>query len=110
MTEITRYRGDSYADQFTIKDSAGVAVNIAGYTFTMTLNTEKSPIDNSNEVYQLSGTITDAPAGKVEFAPTPVQADIVGTFFYDVQMVDGGGGIRTLAKDKYKYTQDITKI
>jgi hypothetical protein len=110
MTEITRFRGDTYADQFTLKDSAGVAIDISGYSFTFTLNTEKSPADTANEVYQLTGTITDAPGGKFEFAPSAVQADQVGTFFYDVQMIDGGGGIRTLAKDKYKYTQDITKI
>lgn len=108
--QINRIRGDTYADSFTINnDTEGEIANISGYTFLMTLSTMRNPIDNTTEVYQLSGDITDAVNGVVEFAPDANQADQVGLFYYDIQMVDTSGVKRTLVKDVYVYEEDITK-
>ena len=110
MTTITRRRGDTYADLITVTDSTGAPIDITGYSFKMTLDPEKSPATAANNLYQITGTIIDGPAGRVEFAPSTVQADQVpGAYYYDVQMIDGAGRIRTIALDKYAYTQDITK-
>lgn len=110
MTDLTRKRGDTYADEFIIKSKAtGRPLNIAGYTFLMTLDPNKAPADDTTKAYELAGTIVDAAAGRVEFAPNELQADRVGSFYYDVQMIDGAGRIRTIAAGKYKYEQDITK-
>lgn len=110
MTAITRRRGDTYADEIIVKSKAtGLPINITGYTFELTLDPEKAPVDATNNLYSLTGTIIDGPAGRVEFAPTAMQADQVGTFYYDVQMTDGAGRKRTVALDKYIYTQDISK-
>ena len=110
MTDITRKRGDTYADEFTIKSaSTGAPINITGYTFLMTLDPSKNPVDNTANIYQLTGTILDAAAGRVEFAPNATQANQLGTFYYDVQMVDGVPRKRTIVSGKYKYEQDITK-
>lgn len=110
MVAITRRRGDTYADEFTVKSATtGLSINITGYTFTLTVDPSKTPADATTNLYALSGTIIDAAAGRVEFAPSAVQANQVGNFFYDVQMIDGAGRKRTLVVDKYKYEQDITK-
>lgn len=110
MVAITRRRGDTYADEFTVKSaSTGLPINITGYSFLMTLDPKKDPPDDTTKIYQLTGTIVDATAGRVEFAPSAVQANQLGQFFYDVQMIDGAGRKRTLVVDKYKYEQDITK-
>lgn len=110
MIDIERKRGDTYADEFIIKSKATKKpVNIAGYTFLLTVDPAKAPIDATNNLYQLTGTILDAAAGRVEFAPSALQADQLGNFFYDVQMVDGAGRKRTVESGKYKFTQDITK-
>lgn len=110
MTDITRKRGDTYADEFTIKSAAtGLPINITGYSFVLTVDPEQYPADSSKNKFQLTGTIVDAAAGRVEFAPTALQADNVGKFFYDVQMVDGAGRKRTIVSAKYVMTQDITK-
>ena len=110
MTAITRRRGDTYADEITVTDSAGTVIDITGYTFAMTLDPSKAPVDAMANLYSITGTILNATAGRVEFAPTPTQADQApGTYFYDVQMVDGAGRKRTIALDKYVYSQDITK-
>lgn len=111
MVAITRKRGDTYADEITVKSKAtGLPINITGYTFTMTLDPEKSPATAANNLYSLTGTIVDAPNGRVEFAPSALQADQTpGQYYYDVQMVDGAGRKRTILLDKYKYEQDISK-
>lgn len=107
---ITRFRGDTVADVFLIKNAAGQAVDITGCGFKFTLNTNKAPTDMLTQVYQLVGTITDAPGGKVSFAPTALQADRTPQkYFYDVQMTDAGGIITTIVLDSYTYVQDITK-
>ena len=110
MTDITRKRGDTYADEFVIKSKATkLPINLTGYAFTLTLDPVKAPTNAVNNVYQLTGTIIDAVNGRVEFAPTALQADKVGNYYFDVQMVDGAGRKRTVDSGKYKYEQDITK-
>lgn len=111
MTDITRKRGDTYADEFIIKSkTTKLPINIAGYTFTLTVDPSKAPVDDTDNLYQLTGTIIDAANGRVEFVPSAEQADNVGSFFYDVQMIDGVGRKRTIVSAKYKYEQDITKV
>lgn len=110
MVAINRFRGDTAADVFFIKNSAGVIVNITGYSFKLSLNANKAPTDELTLLYKLVGTLVDAPNGKVSFAPTALQADQVpGKYYYDVQMVDSAGAITTIALDAYIYHQDITK-
>ena len=111
MTDITRKRGDTYADEFTINSATtGRPLDITGYTFVLTVDPEKSPASSANNLYQLTGAIVGAAtAGRVEFAPSAIEADQVGTFYYDVQMIDGAGRKRTIEGGKYKYSQDITK-
>jgi hypothetical protein len=106
----TRTRGDTLADRFTVTDSSGAAVNIAGWTFALTLNTEKEPVDATNELVQLEGTITNAAAGEVEFPWTTVEADQTpGTYYYDIQYITDTGEKYTPEKGTYKFTQDINK-
>lgn len=88
----------------------GAAVNITGCTFKLTVNSEKDPTDITTQLFTVTGTITNATGGEVEFAPSSLQADQApGRYYYDVQMTDGTGAIRTAAKGVYRFIQDITK-
>lgn len=110
MSDLTRRRGDTYADEFIIKSkTTGLPINITGYTFTLTVDPAKDPLNADNNLFSLNGTIVDAVAGRVEFAPSAIQADHVGSYFYDVQMIDGATRKRTIVSAKYKFIQDITK-
>lgn len=110
MSDITRKRGDTYADEFVLKNKKTKApLDITGYTFVLTVDPEKAPLTDDNNLYSLTGVILDAANGRVEFAPSEMQADRVGNFFYDMQMVDGAGRKRTVAAGKYVFRQDITK-
>jgi len=108
--DLTRVRGDTFPMVFTIKDSSGAAVNISGFSFKLTVDPEKNPTSADNNLFQLTGTITDGPGGEVSFSPTALQADQPpNTYFYDIEMVDGASAIRTIAKGKFVVTQDIPK-
>lgn len=108
--KIERKRGDTEADVFIVrKVRTGVPVNISGCTFVLTLDPEQFPADATNNLYAITGTILDAAAGTVEFAPSAGQADRVGAFFYDVQMTRSNGRKLTVAAGPYTYIQDIGK-
>lgn len=110
MSNIERKRGDTYADEFTIKSATtGSPINITGYSFLLTVDPSAEPVSAATNLYTLTGTIISGPEGRVEFAPTATQANQIGSFFYDVQMVDGAGRKRTIVAGKYTYKQDITK-
>ena len=110
MTAITRKRGDTYGETVTVTDTAGAAINITGYTFKLTVDPEKAPLTADNNLFSITGTILSPTAGTVEFAPSPTQADQApGTYYYDIQLIDGAGRIRTIALDKWVVVQDITK-
>jgi len=110
MTAITRKRGDTYAETITVTDTAGTAINITGYTFKLTVDPEKAPATAANNLFSITGTILSAVAGTVEFALSALQADQApGTYYFDIEMIDGAGRIRTIALNKYVVTQDISK-
>ena len=107
---LCRVRGDTYADQFTIRSDTGVAVNITGFSFTLTVAPSDAPTDALGNLFQLTGTVTNGLGGVVEFAPSAIQADqLPGSYFYDIQMIDGGAAIRTIINGDYEISQDITK-
>ncbi len=102
-------RGDSDAKGFAVQTSAGLAVNIAGFTFRLTVNTDKNPAPGT-ELFTVVGVITDASEGKVGFAPSAVDTDQTpGKYFYDVEQTDGSGAISTIIKGACEIIQDISK-
>ena len=101
-------RGDSDAKGFVIQDSAGVAIDITGFTFRLTVNEEKNP-DPGVELFTVTGVITDATNGLVGFAPTAVDTDQTpGNYFYDIEQT-AAGLISTVIKGKVQIIQDISK-
>lgn len=107
---IQRTRGDTYPDEITVTNRrTGVVVNLTGCTFKLTVNTLSNPPDNSTELYQLTGVIDTPSSGVVTFSPTALQADRVGNYYYDIEMVDSFSQTITLVTGAYNYVQDITK-
>ncbi len=104
-------RGDSDSKGFVVQDSTGAAVDITGFSFKLTVNSEKDPTTVSNQQFTVVGAITDALSGKVAFSPSIVDTDIApGTYFYDIEQTDGSGKISTLIIGKCIIIQDITKV
>lgn len=104
-------RGDSSAKGFTVQTSAGVAIPVTGFSFKLTVNSEKDPATQDNEQFSVIGAIVDAPTGQISFTPSVANTSIApGTYFYDIEQTDAGGGIATLIIAKCVIVQDITKV
>jgi BppU N-terminal domain len=106
--DIERKRGDTYPIEITVL-SDGVALDITGASFILTVDPVKAPTDALNNLCQLTGVITDAAAGEVSFTPTANQMSPAGKYYFDIQMTDASGAKRTIDAGKFVLTQDITK-
>lgn len=108
VININRKRGDTRAIVFVVSFDS-VLQNISAWTdFRMSVNTLKAPLDNTTEVFQLTGVfVTDGSDSKIAFIPAGTTD--VGTYYYDVQAIDPAGGKFTLTEGKYKLSQDKTK-
>lgn len=103
-------RGDTVRWTFAVKTAAGAVVDITGCSFKLTVDPSSEPDSATNNLFQLTGTITDAPNGIVRFGMSALQANQTpGTYFYDLEMTDSGNLIRTIAKGEFVIEQDITK-
>ena len=104
--DICATRGDSTPMTFQMQDAAGNDLTITGRTYIFTVNTEEEPTDSSNEVFNLTGTVSTP---NVTFAPTTANMNQTpADYFYDLQE-DNAGDLRTVAKGKFEIKQDITK-
>ena len=108
--EIPRVRGDNKRIVFQLKKkSDGLPLDITGYSFVLTANTEKDPTDDTNKLFSINGTIVDAANGKVAFVPTEANMDSTTNFYFDVQVTDTNTEKETPIKGVFKFKQDITK-
>ena len=106
---ICRKRGDTYPITFTIKDSAGVVIDITGFTYLLTVDPSEEPADALANLFQLTGVVALGTDGKVAFTLSVGEADNLGEFFYDIQQTDGASALRTVVKSTWVFEQDITK-
>lgn len=110
-TAISMYRGDSYPITFTLKDSSsGAVIDLTGASLLMTVDTLENPVDATTKLFSVSGVLAaDPTTGVVQFTPTAANTATIGAYFYDVQLTDAEGNVRTVAKNTFTISQDITK-
>lgn len=109
VIDVERVRGDTYPEIFQVTID-GAAQDITGATFLLTVDPSPSPPDDTTMVFEIVGAIVDALLGKVGFTPSVGQAGTApATYYYDLQMTESGGAVRTVAKGKWKISQDVTK-
>ncbi len=107
--DISIARGDSPAIPVQVADDTGTPIDITGGAFVLTVDTAPDPVDATNNVFSVNGTITDAANGRVQFQPTTTDTDQTpNVYFYDVQMTLSGS-VRTILKGQFSISQDITK-
>ncbi len=111
LGKVEWYRGDSYPVELTIKNATTKAViDLTGFSFVLTVDTLKAPPDDTAKAFEITGVIDDPTTGIVSFTPTVIQTDVPPkTYYYDIQMTDASGNIRTIAKNQFVILQDITK-
>ena len=104
---IERQRGDTYDHLFQLLDEDNSPITLTSETFTLTINTEENPTDTSNQVLTVGGAIVDANSGKISFNIDG--SEPLGTNYFDIQMTDNAGNLRTIVKGQWVIEQDITK-
>ncbi len=113
--DVCLRRGDSPVIRIQVKSrnsdgTAGTVIDVTGYSFRLTVDPSPEPEDDTNNLFSLTGVITDAASGEVEFQPSVSQtAANVGEFFYDIQMVTTTPSVRTVLWGTFEITQDISK-
>lgn len=116
--EICRFRADTLPVKRRLtQDGSPTVVDITGFSFLLTVNTVKNPSNASPEIgtelFQIAATLTNPTNGQFQFdyVGSPQGPELLdpGNYFYDMQMTDVGGVVRTIAKGKYTIKQDITK-
>jgi hypothetical protein len=114
---IARKRGDTAPDKIFVTDpeNAGAPLDVTGFSFRMTVNTEQDPDPVGppiigTEIATINGTITNPSGGEVEFPWSAGDADQVAEdYFYDIEQTDTTGRILTIAKERYQFQQDVSK-
>lgn len=110
LLAIERMRGDTRYDVFTLAyRETRQPYPLTGWTFVLTVDPLQNPTDATGNLFALTGVILNEAGGEVGFAPSALQADHVGAYYYDVQGTDPTGLVHTLVKDTYTFLQDITK-
>lgn len=109
---FSMYRGDTapIGLSFVQKEDPAQAYDLSGLTLTITANTHQNPTDDTNELWSVSMTVTSASGGLAEFSLNATQADMSpGTYYFDVESLNGSSKIKTLVKGAFKVLQDIHK-
>lgn len=109
---FSMYRGDTAAIgmSFVKKEDDSLAYDLTNLTLTITANTDQNPTDDTNELWSVAMTVTSAAGGLAEFSLNATQADMTpGTYFFDVESINGSGGIKTIYKGSFIVRQDINK-
>lgn len=109
VVALTRKRGDTKSIGMTLKDSDGAVINVTGYTFSLSVNSDEEPLNTDNELFTSVGVLVDAVNGKISFPVGSSEADNVGEFYYDAQLIDTATEKLTFLRGAFLMTQDIGK-
>lgn len=108
--DLCRVRGDTFPFTVTLTDGDGTAIDITGSSFVLTVDPSPAPSSSANNLFSVTGALSDPVNGEVTFTLGAADADQVpNTYYYDIQWTDSGGAVRTILKGKWTVQQDITK-
>jgi hypothetical protein len=108
VSNITYKRGDNEPIHRNVT-VGGEAVDVTGWKFTLTVNAEEKPADTTNQLFQVIATLTDASIGSIDFYPTSEQTGDLGSYYFDIEVIDAAGRKSTPESGAFLITQDITK-
>lgn len=108
--DICVKRGDRKTHRFFLKDSAGVLVNVTGLTAKLSVNPNKTPDDETEQLFEIAGVpASPTTLGYFDFKPSAVQAlQVPDVYFYDVQVTDGAATPITISEGQWTVEADIT--
>jgi hypothetical protein len=108
--DITWFRGDTLPLTIRVKDSTGVAVDITGSTFFLTVKQNKEDLDANAVISENQATHDDPTNGVTSFTISNTAMTLSpGEYFYDIQVKTALGRVRTILSGKFIIVTDITR-
>lgn len=98
-------QGDELPWTFTLKGSDGSPIDITGYVFTLDVDELEHPATPSvTDVFALTGTVTDAVNGVVQFALDSLEAETaVGRYYYKLHVTNVDGQDYIAAEGRFLF-------
>lgn len=108
MAAIVRHRGDTWPAIATLTRSDGSVRDLTGCTnFFLSVNRVPNPTGIADQVFEVAGSIAGDPLnGQASFPVPIIDPD---TYYYNIEMTDESGYVRTPLSGVYLVHQDITK-
>jgi len=107
--DIERRRGDTKDLRVRLTQDS-TAIDVTGFTATITLDPSPAPADATDNVFSASGVPTGTPTdGILTFDMAAFTSVDPGVYFYDVQVTDAASEISTPLIGRFTVKQDITK-
>lgn len=102
-------RGDdkNYRLQFTVDGTT--PLNLTGYTIIFTVKTNLSDSDDNAKIQIIVTTHTDPTNGisNILVPHTDTKLDL-GSYYYDIQLIDPLGKIRTVIRGTVEFVYEVT--
>lgn len=109
MTKLTVFRGDDKVWNLNFTDADGVAYDITSATVFFTVKTNKTDADASALISKDVTSHSSPTDGETMITLTNSDTDIaVGTYYFDIQLVESGGTVTTCVEGQFVVKQDIT--
>lgn len=101
------WKGDYFPFTVTVKDNAGVALNLTGYTARAQI---RNPND-ATQVWDFTANIPTPSNGEVQLTLTsPVSSTIpAGNYIWDFQVTDPSGNVRTYIAGDVRVYDEVTR-
>jgi len=107
--DIYVVRGDTKTQRITVKDSAGSAIDVTGYSAKLSVNTQDEPTDETNQLFEITGVLTTPASGIIDFPLSAANAkQVPDEYYYDIQIVTDAGVVCTVAAGRWVVGSDIT--
>jgi len=106
--ELIRGDNKSYALHFT--DAVGADINITNYTIYFTVTDDLEATDDSHaKIVKTITSHTNAVQGKSIINLLPADTNLLGDYYYDIQVKRPSGSVETILSGVITFNADATK-
>lgn len=107
--DLVTYRGDDLAIQLNFADTAGVAINMTGWTIFFTIKHSKSDSDAIAVLKYDMTNIPDPTLGVMTIDIAHTLTDhLTGAYWYDIQLKKADDTIQTITNGSITFLTDTT--
>lgn len=106
---LTTYRGDDLAIKLKFTDTNNVAINITGWTITMTIKKTSEDSDAKATIKYLPSDIPNPTLGElIMLVSNTITNRLAGSYWYDIQVLKTDLTIQTITHGSIYFTREKT--